>query len=40
MAITPILIIPISIIILKEKVVPREIFGAIISLIGVSLLFI
>ena len=40
MSITPILIIPISIIILKEKVVPREIFGAIISLIGVSLLFI
>jgi len=40
MSITPILIIPMSIVILKEKVVPREIFGAIISLIGVSLLFI
>lgn len=40
MSITPILIIPISIIIFKEKVVPREIVGAIISLIGVSLLFI
>ena len=40
MSITPILIIPMSIIILKEKVAPREIFGAIVSLIGVSLLFI
>jgi len=40
MSITPILIIPMSIIILKEKVLPREIFGAIISLVGVSLLFI
>ncbi|TGE34909.1 DMT family transporter [Desulfosporosinus fructosivorans] len=40
MSITPILIIPMSIIILKEKVFPREIFGAVISLIGVSLLFI
>ncbi len=40
MSITPILIIPMSIIILKEKVMPREIIGAIISLIGVSLLFI
>jgi len=40
MSITPILIIPMSIIILKEKVVPREIFGAIIALIGVSFLFI
>ncbi len=40
MSITPILIIPMSIIILKEKVMPREILGALISLIGVSLLFI
>lgn len=40
MSITPILIIPMSIIILKEKVAPREIFGAVICLIGVSLLFI
>ena len=39
MSITPILIIPMSIIILKEKIAPREIIGAIISLIGVSLLF-
>jgi len=40
MSITPILIIPMSIIVLKEKVVPREILGAIICLIGVSLLFL
>lgn len=40
MSITPILIIPMSILILKEKVLPREILGAIISLVGVSLLFI
>jgi len=40
MAITPILIIPMSIFVLKEKVVPREIFGAVICLIGVSILFI
>jgi len=39
-SITPILIIPMSIIIFKEKVLPREIFGAIITLGGVSLLFI
>jgi len=40
MSITPILIIPVSIFVLKDKVVPREIVGAIICLIGVSLLFI
>ena len=40
MSITPILIIPMSIFVLKEKVVPREIFGAVICLMGVSLLFI
>ena len=40
MAITPILIIPASILIFKEKVLPKEIFGAFISIIGVSLLFI
>lgn len=39
-SITPILVIPASIFIFKEKVLPREIIGAIISLIGVSLLFI
>lgn len=39
-SITPILIIPVAIIIFKEKVSPREVLGAIITLVGVSLLFI
>ncbi|MFT5872080.1 MAG: drug/metabolite transporter (DMT)-like permease [Clostridium sp.] len=39
-SITPILLIPVSIIAFKEKVFPREIFGAIITLLGISLLFI
>jgi len=39
-SITPILIIPISIIAFKEKVLPREILGAIVTLVGISLLFI
>lgn len=39
-SITPILIIPLSIYVLKEKVSPKEIIGAIISVIGVSILFI
>lgn len=39
-SITPILIIPVAIIIFKEKVSPREVFGALITLVGVSLLFI
>lgn len=39
-SITPILIIPIAIIAFKEKVFPREILGAFITLIGISLLFI
>jgi len=39
-SIVPILIIPLSIFILKEKVSPKEIIGAIISVVGVSLLFI
>ena len=39
-SITPILLIPVSIIVFKEKVFPREIFGAIITLVGISLLFI
>lgn len=39
-SITPILLIPTSIVIFKEKVLPREIIGAIISLIGVALLFV
>ncbi len=40
MSITPILIIPVSIIMLKEKVELKEVFGALISLVGVSLLFL
>lgn len=39
-SISPILIIPASITIFKEKILPKEILGAIISLIGVTLLFI
>lgn len=39
-SISPILIIPASIMIFKEKVLPKEIVGAMICLIGVSLLFI
>jgi len=39
-SITPILLIPVSIIIFKEKVFPREILGSIITLLGISLLFI
>ena len=39
-SITPILLIPISIVVFKERIFPREIFGAIITLLGISLLFI
>jgi len=39
-SITPILLIPVSIIVFKEKIYPREIFGAIITLFGITLLFI
>jgi drug/metabolite transporter (DMT)-like permease len=39
-SITPILLIPTSIIIFKEQILPREIVGAIITIIGVTLLFI
>ena len=39
-SISPILIIPASILIFKEKVLPKEILGALISIIGVTLLFI
>ena len=39
-SITPILLIPVSIVIFKEKIYLREIIGAFISLIGISLLFI
>lgn len=39
-SITPILIIPPAILIFKEKVHAKEIFGAFISLIGIALLFV
>jgi drug/metabolite transporter (DMT)-like permease len=39
-SITPILLIPVSIIVFKEKVFPKEAIGAIITLLGISLLFI
>lgn len=39
-SITPILLIPVSIIVFKEKIYLREIIGAFISIIGISLLFV
>lgn len=39
-SITPILLIPVSIIVFKEKVFPREIIGAFITLLGILLLFV
>lgn len=39
-SITPVTIIPFSVIILKEKIKLKEIFGAILSVIGVGLLFL
>ncbi|MFA9422213.1 MAG: DMT family transporter [Sedimentibacter sp.] len=39
-SIIPVLIIPFSIFIFKEKISPKEVIGAIISVIGVSLLFV
>ena len=39
-SIVPVLIIPLSIFILKEKISAKEIFGAIISVIGVTVLFV
>lgn len=39
-SITPILLIPSSILIFKEKIVSKEIFGSIVALIGVTLLFL
>ncbi len=38
-SISPILIIPVSIMVLKEEVLPKEILGAFVSIIGVILLF-
>lgn len=39
-AITPVTIIPFSILIFKEKIKPKEILGAILSVIGVGILFV
>ena len=39
-SITPILLIPVSIIVFKERIFKREIFGAVITMLGISLLFI
>ncbi len=39
-SISPIIIIPISILVLKEKVAPKEILGACVSILGVILLFL
>lgn len=39
-SISPVIIIPISIMIFKEKVLPREILGALVSIAGVVLLFL
>lgn len=39
-SITPVTIIPFSIFLLKEKIKPKEIFGAILSVIGVAILFL
>jgi drug/metabolite transporter (DMT)-like permease len=39
-SISPILIIPVSIVLFKEKVPSKEILGAVVSIIGVSMLFI
>lgn len=39
-SLSPILIIPASILVFKEKVLPKEIFGALVSIIGVALLFV
>jgi uncharacterized membrane protein len=39
-SISPIIIIPASIIIFKEKILPKEILGAFISIAGVMLLFL
>ncbi len=39
-SVSPIIIIPASIMIFKEKVLPKEIIGALVSIVGVILLFI
>lgn len=40
MAISPVLIIPVSILLFKEKIVPKEILGAIVGVLGVAIMFI
>ena len=40
MAISPVLIIPVSILFFKEKIVPKEILGAIVGVLGVAIMFI
>ncbi|MGB4589647.1 MAG: DMT family transporter [Clostridiaceae bacterium] len=40
MAISPVLIIPVSIIFFKEKIAPKEILGAIVGVLGVAIMFI
>lgn len=40
MALTPILIIPVSIFLLKEKIKPNEVIGALVGVIGVAILFL
>ncbi|HHZ00408.1 MAG TPA: EamA family transporter, partial [Tissierellia bacterium] len=39
-SISPILIIPASIVLFKEKVLPKEVLGAFISIAGIILLFL
>ncbi len=40
MALTPILIIPVSIFLLKEKIKPNEVVGALVGVVGVAILFL
>lgn len=40
MALTPILIIPVSIFLLKEKIKPNEVIGALVGVVGVAILFL
>lgn len=39
-SITPVIIIPFSIILFKEKITPKEILGAVLSVVGVGVLFL
>lgn len=39
-SITPILLIPVSIIVFKEKIISREVFGSVVALFGIAILFI